>query len=192
VGSGHTAFLTVGSSCDIELKFDCARVSNSTKAHGQRSGNRDGYQLNPGRAARAGEAAAWAWSSAAAHCGTADPDACLDMATWNKAWSADSWRKFLAEGESEAELRAMRRTAHRGHPLGPTEFRRALEERTQRRLTPGKRGRPRKTRTDEIQPPLMVVGKLGNMVCPRFSGFLTLPLENRSKCEDSCWELRNF
>jgi putative transposase len=33
-------------------------------------------ELNPVRAGLAVEAAAWPWSSAAAHCGTADPDAC--------------------------------------------------------------------------------------------------------------------
>src|SRR5208337_4685663 len=36
-------------------------------------------ELNPGRAKLAPEAAVWPWSSAAAHCGTGDPDACLDL-----------------------------------------------------------------------------------------------------------------
>jgi hypothetical protein len=40
--------------------------------------------------------AACPWSSAAAHCGTVDPDACLEMAMWRQHWSKDSWRKFLS------------------------------------------------------------------------------------------------
>jgi hypothetical protein len=54
------------------------------------------------------------------------------------------WRRFLPAGETEAELRAMRRSTPSGRPLGPAEFTRALEERTQRRPTPRPRGRPRK------------------------------------------------
>lgn len=109
-------------------------------------------ELNPVRAGLAAEAAAWPWSSAAAHCGVADPDACLEMSTWRKAWAEASWQKFLAEGEAESELRAIRRSTHTGRPLGTAEFTRWLEERTQRRLTPGKRGRPRKTPPEEIHP----------------------------------------
>ena len=47
-------------------------------------------ELNPVRAGMAAEAAAWPWSSAAAHSGSADPDACLEMATWRWQWSEAS------------------------------------------------------------------------------------------------------
>jgi putative transposase len=107
-------------------------------------------ELNPVRAGLAGEAAAWPWSSAAAHCGAADLDAWLEMSKWRQSWSAATWRKFLAEGETASELRALRRCTHTGRPLGPAEFTQALEERTQRRLMPGPRGRPRKTPTEGI------------------------------------------
>jgi putative transposase len=107
-------------------------------------------ELNPVRAGMVGEAAAWPWSSAAAHCGMANPDACLNLSTWGKNWSAASWRKFLEAGETEAELRSIRRCTHNGRPLGPAEFTRALEERTQRRLAPRPRGRPRKTPAEAI------------------------------------------
>jgi len=59
-------------------------------------------ELNPVRAGMVAEAAAWPWSSAAAHCGTADPDACLDMSAWRKQWSEASWQGFLQQGEAEA------------------------------------------------------------------------------------------
>ena len=111
-------------------------------------------ELNPVRAGMVAEAEAWPWSSAAAHCGTADPDACLEMATWRKAWSETSWQKFLAEGETETELRAIRHSTYSGRPLGTEAFTEALEQQTQRRLTPGPRGRPRKTPADKISPAL--------------------------------------
>ncbi|MDR3675716.1 MAG: transposase [Acidobacteriota bacterium] len=104
-------------------------------------------ELNPVRAGMVAEAAAWPWSSAAAHCGTADSDACLDMSTWRRAWSEISWRQFLEQGEAESELRAIRQCTHSGRPLGSAEFTEALEQRTHRRLTPGKGGRPRTARS---------------------------------------------
>jgi hypothetical protein len=75
--------------------------------------------------------------------------ACLEMAPWRKAWSEASWQKFLAEGETEAELRAIRRCTYSGRSLGPEEFTRVLEQQTLRRLAPRKGGRPRKPQGDE-------------------------------------------
>ena len=108
-------------------------------------------ELNPVRAGMVGEAVAWPWSSAAAHCGTGDPDACLDMERWGRQWSAASWRKFLEVGETASELDALRRCTHTGRPLGSAEFVEALEQNTQRRLAPQKGGRPRKPVADARQ-----------------------------------------
>ena len=88
----------------------------------------------------------WPWSSAAVHCGIAEPNLDLDMARWRRQWSEITWRKFLDEGESEADLRVLRRCTQTGRPLGPEQFIRTLEERTDRRLTPRRPGRPRKPR----------------------------------------------
>jgi len=107
-------------------------------------------ELNPVRAGMVEEAAAWPWSSAPAHCGRADPDECLETAGWRQHWNEATWHQFLAEGERDSELRAIRRCTHSGRPLGPAEFTRGLEERTQRRLSPGRPGRPRKK--PEIRP----------------------------------------
>ena len=101
-------------------------------------------ELNPVRAKMAGEAAAWPWSSAGAHCGTGAPDACLDMEAWSRRWSAASWRTFLEEEETQSELGALRQCTRTGRPLGSAEFVAALEHRTKRRLAPQKGGRPRK------------------------------------------------
>ena len=100
-------------------------------------------ELNPLRARLVAEATAWPWSSAA-HCGTSEPDVCLETEMWRKQWSEATWRKFLEEGERESELRAIRRCTHSGHPLGAAEFIQSLEPHVRRRLTPGKGGRPRK------------------------------------------------
>ena len=108
-------------------------------------------ELNPVRAGMVAEAAAWPWSSAAAHCGTADPDACLEMATWQKHWSEASCQSFLQQGETPSELFAIRRSTHTGCPLGEAAFVQTLEHETQRRLTPQKGGRPRKPNSHDTQ-----------------------------------------
>ena len=111
-------------------------------------------ELNPVRARMVDKAVDWPWSSAAAHCGIADPDVGLEMTTWQEQWSEITWRKFLEEGQSESELRVIRRCTQTGRPLGPDQFIHALEERTGRRLTPGRPGRPRKPAGQEFMPAL--------------------------------------
>ena len=96
-------------------------------------------------------AVAWPWSSAAAHCGTGAPDACLDLEPWGQRWSAQSWQEFLEEGETPPELDALRRCTHTGRPLGSAEFVGSLEHHTERRLAPQKGGRPRKPVSDGRQ-----------------------------------------
>ncbi len=108
-------------------------------------------ERNPVRAGMAAEATAWPWSSAAAHCGAAEPDACLEMATWRQEWSEASWRNFLEAGETEDELSALRRCTHRGRPLGSAEFVQTLEHGTERRLAPQKGGRPPQPVADKAQ-----------------------------------------
>jgi len=107
-------------------------------------------ELNPVRAGLVDDAAAWAWSSAAAHCGTTAPADTLAMEMWNRRWSAATWRQYLEEGESEAELRALRRSTYTGRPLGSPEFIAGLEAATHRRLRAQKGGRPRKTAAQEV------------------------------------------
>ena len=106
-------------------------------------------ELNPVRAGLAAQAAAWRWSSAAAHCGLAEPDACLDREPWRHRWSEETWRRFLEAGEAESELRALRRSTHTGRPLGGAEFIRKIEQETGRRLTPRQGGRPAKGIADK-------------------------------------------
>jgi putative transposase len=109
-------------------------------------------ELNPVRAGLALEAAAWPWSSASSHCGTADPPDFLDMKRWSQQWKVESWQKFLATGESETDRAALRRCTRTGRPLGSEEFIRSLEQTTHRHLAPQKGGRPRKLVADKRNP----------------------------------------
>src|ERR1700691_762170 len=61
-------------------------------------------ELNPVRAGLAREAVAWAWSSAAAHCGAEARNEVLDLEPWRKSWTASAWRQYLAAGEMEPKL----------------------------------------------------------------------------------------
>ncbi len=61
-------------------------------------------ELNPVRAKLVTEATSWARSSAAAHCGAAQGDTFLSLALWHAHWTNTSWRRYLAEGETETEL----------------------------------------------------------------------------------------
>ncbi len=99
-------------------------------------------ELNPLRAGLVAQAESWPWSSAAAHCGSVEPDTCLAMEMWSKRWSMETWREYLAAGETKCELAAIRQCTHTGRPLGAPEFVHTLEQTTQRRLVPQKGGRP--------------------------------------------------
>jgi hypothetical protein len=67
------------------------------------------------------------------------------------------WRDFLAQGESAAEVSALRICTHTGRPLGSPEFVTALEQLTLRPLAPRKGGRPKKPATDSRQLSLAAV-----------------------------------
>lgn len=118
-------------------------------------------ELNPVRAGMVDAAEQWEWSSAAAHCGSASPDARLDpmleMERWRRRWTPAVWRKYIEDGESAAEVSALRRSTHTGRPLGSPEFVEALEELTSRPLAPRKGGRPKKPASDFRQGSLISV-----------------------------------
>ena len=103
-------------------------------------------ELNPVPAGLVVRAADWPGPSAAAHCGKAEPQAWLERVTWRQPWCEASWQEFLAAGETESELRAIRRCTHTGRPLGTGEFVKKLERPTQRRLAPQKGDRKPKSK----------------------------------------------
>jgi putative transposase len=99
-------------------------------------------ELNPVRAGLVAQPESWPWSSAGMHCGVVQADPRLAMEAWSKRWSAASWRAYLANGETEAELKAMRRCTHTGRPLGDAQFLREMEQVTRRTLSRQRGGRP--------------------------------------------------
>jgi putative transposase len=101
-------------------------------------------ELNPVRAKLVNHVANWTWSSAAVHCGVHEPPSWLDVKHWGKRWSSHNWQQFLADGEQQSELDAIRQCTHTGRPLGSEDFLQSLEEVTRRQLAPHKGGRPRK------------------------------------------------
>jgi putative transposase len=108
-------------------------------------------ELNPVRAQLVDKAQAWAWSSAAAHCGTLEGDTFLSTELWQNHWTNARWQDYLEAGETESELTSIRQCTHTGRPLGTQEFVHALEESMDRRLIPQKGGRPAKPRPDARQ-----------------------------------------
>lgn len=98
-------------------------------------------ELNPVRAGLVARAEEWPWSSAAAHCGTAEPSPILSMDRWRPRWDFSSWTRFIAEAEAPLEIAAIRRCTHTGRPLGGEKFIENLEQMTQRHLRAKKAGR---------------------------------------------------
>jgi putative transposase len=88
-------------------------------------------ERNPVRAGMVAEPEEWLWSSAAAHCGQAAPDPCLDMEMFRARWDVEAWREYLHAGESESEIAALRQCTHTGRPLGTPEFIKHAEARDQ-------------------------------------------------------------
>jgi len=80
-------------------------------------------ELNPVRAKLVGEAAAWMWSSAGAHCAAREVPSWLDIEMWSRRWSAQTWRQYLDSGEGEKDLAEIRRCTHTGRPLGTAGWR---------------------------------------------------------------------
>ena len=108
-------------------------------------------ELNPVRAGLVTEARSWTWSSAVAHCGTDPEERFLNMELWQNHWTSADWQAYLAAGETDAALAAIRRSTHTGRPLGTQEFAQELEKSMHRKLIPQRGGRPPKPCTDTRQ-----------------------------------------
>ena len=100
-------------------------------------------ELNPVRARMVSTPEAYRWSSAGAHCGTAQPDLALDTDLWEQQWNSTTWKRYLSEPGAEADAEAIRQCTHTGRPLGTEEFVKTLEQTVGRVLAPQKGGRPK-------------------------------------------------
>lgn len=109
-------------------------------------------ELNPIRAGIVSDPEAYRWSSAAAHCGTEQPDLPLEMDLWRQQWNCATWKKYLCDPDAGVDLEAIRQCTHTGRPLGAPEFVASLENSTGRVLTPQKTGRPPRMVANRNQP----------------------------------------
>ena len=99
-------------------------------------------ERNPVRAGLTRSPGDYCWSSAASHLGGGDSTGLVDLDAWFREWTAEGWGSLLEEGQEEAG--AIRRATYSGRPLGPAEFVAKLEGQLQRKLSPGKAGRPKR------------------------------------------------
>ncbi len=106
-------------------------------------------ELNPQRAGLSTEPGDFPWSSAAHHLGRRrDPLVTDPPGFWalgNTPFERElAWRRWLEEGESEAERQQLIDSALKGWPLGSARFLQLLSELSERPLVRRPRGRPRK------------------------------------------------
>jgi hypothetical protein len=73
------------------------------------------------------------------------------MTRWQAHWTAAAWREYLAAGEPEAVIAALRRSTHTGRALGTPAFVAALEKSTLRLLAPRQAGHPTRPALDSRQ-----------------------------------------
>lgn len=114
-------------------------------------------ELNPLRAGLATEPADYPWSSAAHHLGRRRDPLISDppdfWALGNTPFERElTWRRWLEEGEAEADRKRLIDAALNGWPLGSPAFLAALSELSPRPTAPRPRGRPKKLRPDDSVP----------------------------------------
>jgi putative transposase len=102
-------------------------------------------ELNPVWAKLCRRAWRYEWSSAAAHTEESAQSDLLNLPWWYKQFSAEAWRKELAEGVTEEEATRIRMRTQTGRPLGSDRFVSKLETLLGRRVRPLPVGRPRKS-----------------------------------------------
>jgi putative transposase len=107
-------------------------------------------ERNPVRAGLVGQAEQWPWSSASARLGTIPTSAIsLDLSSWRERFTAEQWLIMLSTRcPDEAEER-LRKSTYTGRPAGDESFVARAEAALQRKLAPGKGGRPKKVAQDE-------------------------------------------
>lgn len=102
--------------------------------------------LNPVRARLVARAADWSWSSARAHLAGKDDKVATVAPVLERV--GDFARFLAAPFDEDAAYAALRRAESIGRPVGDPGWIAALEARTGRSLTPGKRGRKPRTNGD--------------------------------------------
>jgi putative transposase len=108
-------------------------------------------ERNPVRAGLVERAEDYPWSSATAHIDDGGHADFLEMTPWRESYTRERWRETLRIGVDDEALRERIRAATMtGRPFGSPEFTERLELAGNRRLRPGKPGRPKKSRLDDV------------------------------------------
>jgi len=90
-------------------------------------------EQNPCRALMACSPGLYRWSSAGVHLGEAkDSSGLLDLAYWEKAGGAETWRELHASGGGAEDVALLRRCTYAGRPFGEEAFLVMLEGQFQR------------------------------------------------------------
>ena len=90
-------------------------------------------EANAVRAGLVAQAAAYRWSSAAAHLGEGcDPAGVLDGGYWERSGGSATWKELHEAGEPEDQVHLLRRCTYAGRPFGDEEFVVRMEEHFQR------------------------------------------------------------
>lgn len=106
-------------------------------------------ELNPVRAGLSAHADSYRWSSCRHHVGLTQDNLITEHGLY---WSLGNtpfereaaYRAMLEEGLGVQEIKELRDSFTRGWALGSSNFKNNLSKKTNRRVEPGKRGRPRK------------------------------------------------
>jgi putative transposase len=93
--------------------------------------------MNPVRAGLVGRTEDWPWSSARAHLAGEDDGVATVLPLLDRI---GDFAGLLRAAEDEAAVTAIRRSRSTGRPVGAQDWIRALEDRTNRRLAPQRRG----------------------------------------------------
>ena len=103
-------------------------------------------ECNPLRARLCRSAAAYRWSSAAAHCGRRDVSGLLDLKRWRRFVDCQAWPTMLNEPLDPRQVELIRARTHTGRPMAGPDALAKLEAVLGFRLHTLPRGRPPKKR----------------------------------------------
>lgn len=111
-------------------------------------------ELNPVRAELVGATDHYPWSSCAHHVGIkSDPlvtDHALYWALGNTPFEREAaYRELLNHSLKNEEIQAIRSATNKGWILGTEQFKQNIAKQTSRRLSPVKRGRPKKSKEEK-------------------------------------------
>ncbi len=111
-------------------------------------------EMNPVRAGLVAHPAEYKWTSYAHHVGD-KPDSLiadhpLYWALGNTPFEREAaYKHFMQQPAAQEEIESLRQAVMKGRALGSEQFQIQLEKRMNRRVRPGKRGRPAKSLVDE-------------------------------------------